>query len=382
MSALNTKSLSIKSFLEMHKEQLLKLDQIRILARNKSLATGFIVFLCVSILIIALTLKLFKTESGQGIMIVRGILISGVAFFSFFVALARYNWEMRSYKEMYQIIIEFFFHHSFSNLKYDKDNCVSEIYFKDSFLYPSNYTSYHGSDHIIGTENEISIELSFINVSRYSAHTENHSNDTSVFNGLFGICKGKYNLPGRVTFFVLDFKKRLNIFMIVAGISIYTVYHELTKQNGQIGNYLKSLFSSPFESNKIVTILTLLIPILVLLSTFFKTFPLTEKSMLNTNKVTSIPPELLQRTDVRNIIEEIKNNLSKGSFREVGISLIKDKLFFAIPTNKRFLKIPYFSSPFNLNTYLRWYDDIESIKQLLRTISTQLEGTPTKKNSI
>lgn len=109
MSALNTKSLSIKSFLEMHKEQLLKLDQIRILARNKSLATGFIVFLCVSILIIALTLKLFKTESGQGIMIVRGILISGVAFFSFFVALARYNWEMRSYKEMYQIIIEFFF---------------------------------------------------------------------------------------------------------------------------------------------------------------------------------------------------------------------------------------------------------------------------------
>lgn len=170
--------------------------------------------------------------------------------------------------------------------------------------------------------------------------------------------------------------------MIVAGISIYTVYHELTKQNGQIGNYLKSLFSSPFESNKIVTILTLLIPILVLLSTFFKTFPLSEKSMLNTNKVTSIPPELLQRTDVRNIIEEIKNNLSKGSFREVGISLIKDKLFFAIPTNKRFLKIPYFSSPFNLSTYLRWHDDIESIKQLLRTIATQLEGTPTKKNSI
>lgn len=43
MFTLNAKNLSIKSFLEIHKEQLLKLDQIRILARNKSLATGFFI---------------------------------------------------------------------------------------------------------------------------------------------------------------------------------------------------------------------------------------------------------------------------------------------------------------------------------------------------
>lgn len=35
MFTLNAKNLSIKSFLEIHKVQPLKLDQIRILARNR-----------------------------------------------------------------------------------------------------------------------------------------------------------------------------------------------------------------------------------------------------------------------------------------------------------------------------------------------------------
>ncbi|MBK7962758.1 MAG: hypothetical protein IPK04_17130 [Bdellovibrionales bacterium] len=357
----------------------MKLDEIRIRSRNKALATGSIVFMCGAILIIAFTMKLFKTERGQGIMIVWAFLIAGVAVFSFFVTFAKYSWEMRIYKEMYQIIVKGFFYHYFTNLKYERDSFVSEKYFKESFLYPSNYNSYHGSDHITGTENNTSIELSFINVIRNHSYKKNDSNGVSIFNGMFGLCMGKYNLPGRVTFFVIDFKKRLSIAILVGGILIYTVYNRLAKQNGEIGNYLKSLLSAPFESSNMITILTFLIPILVFLSYLLKIIPLTEKSILRVHKVTSIPPEFLQLTDVRNIIEEIKNTLSKGSFKEMGVSLIKDKLFFSIPTHRSFLKIPYFSSPLNVSTYLRWYCDIESIKQLLRTIATQLEGSSTKK---
>ena len=83
-------------------------------------------------------------------------------------------------------------------IKYNADGMIMPLHYKDSRLYPDNFSSYEGKDLVYGTYRDIPFQFSWVRAVLH--HDGKKSNDVDFFRGIF---------------FMVDFNKKFHDLTLV-----------------------------------------------------------------------------------------------------------------------------------------------------------------------
>ena len=84
-------------------------------------------------------------------------------------------------------------------IKYNADGMIMPLHYKDSRLYPDNFSSYEGKDLVYGTYRDIPFQFSWVRTHRHTPG-DKKSNDVDFFRGIF---------------FMVDFNKKFHDLTLV-----------------------------------------------------------------------------------------------------------------------------------------------------------------------